>query len=74
MPIEKFRSIDEMKSPQISTNLETIVEKVEFVWSMAEATNRGVQRGVQKFRSMSEANSARQEFVEDRARGCGFPL
>ncbi len=68
MPLERFRDISEMNAPQIESDPEKILQKIEFVWSMASIIASEEPRGLQKFQSIQEANTARQEYIRARAR------
>lgn len=67
MSIQKFRSVSEMSSPPIETDPEKILQKIEFVWSMTSVSPSSKEpRGVRKFRTIDEANEARESFARSR--------
>lgn len=68
MPLERFRNVSEMDAPSIESDPEKIIQKIEFVWSMASRATSEEPRGIQKFQSIIEANVARQEYIRARAR------
>ena len=69
MPVEKFRDISDMGPTPVETEPEKIIRKIEFVWSIASLAPKNTEpRGLQKFRSILEANKARQNYITARQR------
>ncbi len=72
MPVYKYRSVEEMPPPpQRSTDL---VARIRAVWNRAALlAPRLLPTGLQRFRSMGEANLARQEATLARMRATRSP-
>lgn len=68
MGIEKFGDIESMGNPPVKTDMDEIVKSIEFLWSMTRASAPGLPTGIQKFRSIEEANAARTRWNQERAR------
>ena len=69
MGIQRFRDISEVPEPQRVMDIDERARRLEAVWQQAHL--RGpidIPRGVQRFRTIKEANSARQAHTERRMR------
>lgn len=66
MPLYRFRSIEEMNRHEIPTPAD-LADRIAALWSRAAALG-GLQspRGLQKFRSLEEANQERELRTRDR--------
>lgn len=69
MSIQKFRSVEEMPS-LVTEPVENPVERMRALWRRVRrlAPPLAIQRGVQRFRNIEEANEARLEETNQRLR------
>jgi hypothetical protein len=68
MPVEKFRSVEEMPRPA-RVNDERLIEHIRKLWNRAFAlAPPSFSRGVTRFRSIEMANQAREDAVHERMR------
>lgn len=73
MPVQKFRSLDEMRRAKwVSADDPRLPDIIRFNWEVAwEMSGRYVPpRGVFKFRSIEEANAHRRAWVAERIKLC----
>jgi hypothetical protein len=69
MPVQKFRSIEEMKEgPRwLGVGDPRIPRKIRYLWQMASAFGTlSIPRGVRKYRSIEEANADRERWESER--------
>jgi hypothetical protein len=72
MPVKKYRNLEESnREPRwLATGDPSIPDKVRYLWRFSELLLRPVgtciPRGVQKFRSIEEANSDRGRWEQER--------
>ena len=63
MPVTRYRSVEEMsrqwRDTQSPENLRLVARMMAFYRSLAKGTHR--QAGVQRFRSLQEANASRSD-------------
>lgn len=59
MPIQKFRSIEEMNARATEPQA-TLAQRIAYVWSLAMTMGKPLPRGVFKFRDIEEMNAARE--------------
>lgn len=64
MPVRKFRSVEEMKqAAELPTGDPSIPSRIRHLWRLASAFPRNARtRGVRKYRSVEQADAARQEW------------
>lgn len=69
MPIQKFRSIEEMNAapePPADT-----ADRIAYVWALALTMGRPLPRGVARFRSIDELKASRERHGRSSATGGG---
>ncbi len=69
MPLERFRHIKEVPSPEHVEDIEERARRIEALWQSARL--RGpveIQRGVQRFRTLEEAQQERELRTQERMR------
>jgi hypothetical protein len=69
MPVEKYRSVEDMPRPTHDGDTPLSV-RIRALWNRSRALTPGIAfvRGVQRFRSIEEANAAREREVLRRMR------
>jgi hypothetical protein len=68
MPVEKFRSVAEMPRPGLVPT-EQLGARIRATWNRAQQIcPTRPQRGVQRFKSVEEANEARERLTIERMR------
>ncbi len=66
MPLQRFRSVEEVPdAPQVP--LDERADRIAALWAF-RPDRMDIPRGVMRFRSIEEAQSARKVFEADRAR------
>ncbi len=69
MGIQRFRDISEVPTPERVIDIEERARRIEAVWQRAQLRRPiDIPRGVQRFRSIEEANSAQRAHTEARLR------
>lgn len=69
MPVQKFRSIEEMNLAErwLPTGHPSIVRKMRYLWQLSSAFGPlCIPRGVRKYRSIDEANADRDLWEQER--------
>ena len=69
MPVFKYRSVMDMPPPPRCPDDEELVARIRAVWDrVARLAGGGYPPGVHRFRSIQEAQEARERVVRDRMR------
>jgi hypothetical protein len=69
MPVQKFRSVEEMPRPE-RVVAPDLADRIRALWRRARLLSppAPMKRGVTRFRSIEEANAAREQATRERMR------